>query len=229
MSQNFYALLETRELNALLVPEIVWESFNDLLSLIDTEEDLNKLYEYSELLRNKQLKKSLEIEISEALTPLLEKNTILYGSFLYDTVPLTESCCESSQSTLAHLRELLGSQFIAEAVSPKRVVNLKRAGKIAAGVGAAGLAGAGGLYALGRGQLDSGDGIKSTIKAGYNRAVDTLSGEGGTGHINRKIAELEAERDQLTGGSSLVFGREKNAKLTNLDHQIAVLRNQLKK
>jgi hypothetical protein len=150
MSQNFYALLETRELNSIFVPEIVWESCNDLLSLIDTEEDMNKLYEYTELLRDKKLKKSLEAEISEALAPLLEKNTILYGSFLYDTAPLHESCCENAHYTLSQLRELLGSEFIAEALTPKRVANLKRSGKIAAGVGAAGLAGAGGLEGTGR-------------------------------------------------------------------------------
>jgi len=180
---NFNTLMENKNFNT-LIPEIVYESFTDLMISLD-DEQVQKLEEYSGLLNDKKLKRSLEEEISEALMPILERNTVLYGSFLYETVAIEEGCCEDSKSKLSQIREMLGVEFVSEAANPQRRSRMRRAGAgLAAGLGA-GAAGLGAAYAAGEG-----DTAAERVASGARRGVDAVRGAAG------------AARDRVTGGMS---------------------------
>jgi len=177
---NFNALMENKDMNV-LVPEIVWESFNEMIDLLD-EEGLKKVQEYSDLLADKKVKKGLEQEISEALAPLLEKNTILYGQFLYETQAIEESCCEDSKDKLSQIREVLGRKYISEAANTNRQTprrsGLRRAGRVAAGLGA-GAAGTGAaLYGIGRLSGGDAEGVVDTMRQGAGAVADTARSAG---------------------------------------------------
>jgi len=142
--------------------EIFNNSVKELIeSLIGDQQSLKKLEEYVTLLNEKKNKKSLETEISEALTPILEKNTILYGTFLYETAPLQENTF-SDTSVLFELREFIGSDAIVSVFNNEAniVVNEQSQNrntgvrdKIVGGLSVAGLAGAGaGGYKYGKKQ-----------------------------------------------------------------------------
>jgi len=173
---NFNALLESKEYNV-LVPTIVQESFRDLMSNLN-EDDLQKIQEYSDLLKDKKLKRSLEEEISEAIMPILEFNTILYGSFLYETESIEEGCCSDSKNILENLREMLGKEFVAEAADTEaaKKKGMSKTGKTLAGLGAAGLGTAAGLTALGGGDITQGyDTAKDAASAAASKVKDTAS------------------------------------------------------
>ncbi len=176
---NFNTLLENKELFA-LTETIFIESCNELIDALD-EESIQKLEEYSTLLKDKKLKRSLEEEISEALMPIVEVNTVLYGSFLFDTAPIQESCCEDAKSKLSQLRELYGIEVVAEALSPQRRAQLVRAGKIGAGALGAGAAG----YKLY--QAATGEG---GLAGAAERAKDAVTGAG------------KVIKDKFTGGGA---------------------------
>ena len=180
---NFNTLMENKDFNT-LIPEIVYESFTDLMVSLD-DEQVQKLEEYSGLLNDKKLKRSLEEEISEALMPILERNTVLYGSFLYETVAIEEGCCEDSKSKLSQIREMLGVEFVSEAANPERRSRMRRAGAgLAAGLGA-GAAGLGAAYAAGEG-----DTATERVASGARRGLDAAKGAAG------------AARDRVTGGDT---------------------------
>jgi uncharacterized protein (DUF2164 family) len=97
------------------------------------------------MLKEKKVKPSEEAEISETLVPVLEHNAALYGTFLYESVE-EELTDEDAKKLLETVREHFGREFIIEALSDANKARLKKAAKIAGGVGAAGLA-AGAAYA----------------------------------------------------------------------------------
>jgi hypothetical protein len=145
---NFSKLLENENYNV-LVPTIIEESFNDLICSLN-EEDIQKVQEYCDLIKENKLKRSLEEEISEAIMPIIEHNTVLYGSFLYETEVLEEGCCSDAKNILENLRSMVGKEFIAE-VSDTTKRRMKQAGT---GVGAAGTGAAIGLTAAAKKNYD---------------------------------------------------------------------------
>jgi hypothetical protein len=111
---------------------------------------------------------------------------------------------------------------------------ISRRAKIGLGIGAGLGAAAGGLYGLGSGQLDVQDfKIGSTIKAGYNRLGDSISGET-YGPIKRKIAQLEQEleKEQLkqSGIYTSAAGETRpHDNSENIKREISKYKNQLPK
>src|SRR6056297_938880 len=174
---NFQMLLENENL-IIIAEEVFKDSCIELIQNLD-EESLNKIQEYVELLSNKKIKRSLENEISEALTPILEKNTILYGTFLYETTPIQENVKVSDKQMLTNIRENSRIDFIIEAMTLKEQAQSskwKKAGKIGAGLGAAGLAGAAGLTALGHGDATEGfDKVKGAAGKVVKKVRDKFS------------------------------------------------------
>ena len=138
--------------------------------------------EYVELLSNKKIKKSLECEISEAIYPILERNSILYSSFLYDLDNSIQENTELNKNVLTVIRENSSSTFIIEAMTDETKAKLKKAGKVAAGVGA--LAGVAGTAYAKRDEL--GNMAKTTgkaVKKFFNRDNSTPVKTKYTNHI----------------------------------------------
>jgi hypothetical protein len=157
-------LMQNQDFEAVLENVFV-DSCVDLIKRLD-ETGLAFIDEYIGLLEEKKVKKSLEMEISEALIPILENNAALYGTFLFegDDTKLTK---EEAKTFLESVRGHFGREFIIEALSEKAKQRLKTAGKVGAGLAAAGAAGAGALYAAGKGE--GAEGVKDTIAAGAKK------------------------------------------------------------
>ena len=145
---NFQFLMENE--NLLPIAEQVFkDSCQELLENLN-EESIDKVQEYVELLSEKKTKKSLENEISEALSPILEKNASLYGTFLYDVQSIQES--NQDVPALVTIRECSSAEYVAntileQAQQTNNKSKLKTAGKIGAGLGAAGALGLAGKKA----------------------------------------------------------------------------------
>ena len=145
---NFEMLLESE--NFVLIAEQVFkDSCRELLGKLNNE-SIDKIQEYVELLVNKKTKRSLETEISEALFPILEKNSVLYGSFLYETQPIQEDV-KHEKPILVTIRESSSAEYVVNSLkeqseqdSDKKEGKKGKKGKLAAGLGAAGLAGGAG-------------------------------------------------------------------------------------
>ena len=198
---NFQMLLENENL-IIIAEEIFKESCRELIQNLD-EESSNKIQEYVELLSNKKIKRSLENEISEALTPILEKNAILYGTFLYETTPIQENVDVSDKQMLTNIRENSRIDFIIEAMTLKEQAQgskLKTTGKIGAGLGAAGAAGAGGLYAAGRKSIKA-----AQKKYDDHSLLNRLSGvkrtddQGITSTMKKGLGVAKDKYEELTG------------------------------
>jgi hypothetical protein len=146
-------LMQNQDFEAVLENVFV-DSCVDLIKRLD-ETGLASIDEYIGLLEDKKVKKSLEMEISEALIPILENNAALYGTFLFegDDVELTK---EEAKIFLESVRGHFGREFIIEALSEKAKQRLKTGAKIGAGLAAAGAVGAG-LYNKFKGNDDDGD------------------------------------------------------------------------
>src|SRR6056297_723524 len=163
---NFQMLLENKNLN-FIIEEVFKDSCRELIQNLDNA-SLDKLQEYTELLIDKKTKKSLETEISEALTPILEKNTILYGSFLYETSVIQEDI-NLEKSILVTIRENIGTNFlithiIQEVENKNNKKNMD--GRVAAGLGAAGLAAGTGIGGYKYGQNK---GLKTGLTKGLTK------------------------------------------------------------
>lgn len=137
------ALMQDENLTSVF-ENVFLESAADILAGLG-DDDLEKVAQYVAMLKEKKVKPADEAEISEALVPVLEHNAALYGTFLYESVE-EELNEEDAKKLLETVREHFGREFIIEALSPENKARLKKAAKIAGGVGAAGLA-AGAAYA----------------------------------------------------------------------------------
>jgi polyhydroxyalkanoate synthesis regulator phasin len=168
-------LMQNQDFEAVLENVFV-DSCVDLIKRLD-ETGLASIDEYIGLLEDKKVKKSLEMEISEALIPILENNAALYGTFLFegDDVELTK---EEAKIFLESVRGHFGREFIIEALSEKVKQRLKTAGKVGAGLAAAGAVGAG-LYKAAKGEDGklSVDNLKDTGKKVADKAKNLVSGD----------------------------------------------------
>ncbi len=196
---NFSKLLENENYNV-LVPAIIEESFNDLICSLN-EDDIQKVQEYCDLIKENKLKRSLEEEISEAIMPIIEHNTVLYGSFLYETEVLEEGCCSDAKNILENLRSMVGKDFIAEVSDTTK----RRMKQVGAGIGAAGIGTAAGLAALGDGNVKQGFSAAKNI-AGEN--IDKGKEAVGSAYKKGKTAVKGLFRDKnLTGSNAQYFKR----------------------
>jgi hypothetical protein len=176
------ALMKDEDLTAVF-ENVFMESAAEILAGL-SDDDLEKVAQYVAMLKEKKVKPSDEAEISETLVPVLEHNAALYGTFLYESVE-EELTDEEAKKLLETVREHFGREFIIEAMSPENKARLKKAAKIAGGVGAAGLA-AGAAYAN-----------KDDIAKGVKKAGDTVknfvSGDGSG-------AKVAGDRPNTTAG-----------------------------
>jgi len=199
-------LLENETL-APIAEEVLKDSCFELIQNLD-EESVAKIEEYVGLLNEKKTKKSLENEISEALSPILERNTILYGSFLYETQPIEENAT-SEKPVLVTIRENSSAEYVANVFteqSDDKKSKWKTAGKIGAGLGAAGAAGAAGLAAAGEGDIGAGvekakeatsdvvGKFKNKISGGSTDGGSGVEVEPGTGRVSVTNTGNEAKR-----------------------------------
>ncbi len=164
-------LMQNQDFEAVLENVFV-DSCVDLIKRLD-ETGLASIDEYISLLEDKKVKKSLEMEISEALIPILENNAALYGTFLFegDNVELTE---EEAKTFLESVRSHFGREFIIEALSEKAKSRLKTGAKVGAGLAAAGAVGAG-LYNKFKGNDDGGG---NEVEKLAPRSTEALKREG---------------------------------------------------
>jgi len=215
---NFQSLLENEEL-IFIAEEVFKESCKELIQILD-EPSIEKIEEYVSLLSNKKIKKSLECEISESLFPILEKNTILYGTFLYETQPIQENVNFGNEQLLTNIRENSDINFIIDAMSlNEQTRNSKSniAKKTGIGLGVAGAAGAGSVYAAGKKSLkdaqnkydDSNivkrwisgprpedDGVKSTMKRGLGYMKNKSDDVKGT--MKKGASYVKDKYDEVT-------------------------------
>jgi hypothetical protein len=188
-------LMQNQDFEAVLENVFV-DSCVDLIKRLD-ETGLASIDEYIGLLEDKKVKKSLEMEISEALIPILENNAALYGTFLFegDDVELTK---EEAKTFLESVRGHFGREFIIEALSEKAKQRLKTGAKIGAGLAAAGAAGVG-LYNKFKGNDDDGGDEAAKLAP---RNIEALKREG-TGSMYKRVANIsKAGQDNDAQGSA---------------------------
>lgn len=106
---NFITILEEAPE---LAEMILDDSIIDFLKNAD-EEEIQAVKDYLEYLEKNKLKVSAEEAVSESLIPYLEKNSILYGTFLYPTTSLQESISNYPfKNIIKVLRENTSPKFI---------------------------------------------------------------------------------------------------------------------
>jgi hypothetical protein len=181
-------LMQNQDFEAVLENVFV-DSCVDLIKRLD-ETGLAFIDEYIGLLEEKKVKKSLEMEISEALIPILENNAALYGTFLFegDDTKLTK---EEAKTFLESVRGHFGREFIIEALSEKAKQRLKTAGKVGAGLAAAGAVGAG-LYNKMKGNDDGESVVPKDSAENYATRVKDAAG-----NVVKKTTN--AVRNQVAG------------------------------
>jgi hypothetical protein len=179
------ALMQDENLTSVF-ENVFLESAAEILAGL-SDEDLEKVAQYVAMLKEKKVKPAEEAEISEALVPVLEHNAALYGTFLYESVE-EELTDEDAKKLLETVREHFGREFIIEALSDTNKARLKKAAKIAGGVGAAGLA-AGAAYA-------NKDEIGDYAKKGVEAAKKALNIGDGSG------AKIAGDRPNTTAAET---------------------------
>ena len=153
-----------------VVENVFIDSCCDLVSCFSEDsEQYAAISEYVSLISNKQLKRGLEQEISEALTSIMEYNANLYSTFLLESYSDDSLTIDESVNLLGVLRERFGTELVVEALSERAKKYAKIGAGVAGGLGAAGL-GAYGVYKAGDGNFGAGlKKIGNTVKGVFNK------------------------------------------------------------